>query len=171
MIGRHWRLLGPAWALPAALYLMVAFVAPLASNMLGAGAGLGAYRRLLTDPYYLGILAETLWVSLATTILCLLVGYPVAYFMVRYAGRWRRAILFMLLSPLLVTTVMRTFGWRALLARRGLLAAALPFLGIDGRPPDLLDQPVAVYLGLVHVMAPFAVMSIAAVLQGDRCPT
>lgn len=166
---RRFRLLGGRWALPAVLFLVAGFVFPLLDNILRGGAQLDAYTRLLTDPYYLGILGETLWVSLATSLLCLVVGYPVAYVLVRYAGRWRSAILFLLVAPLLVSTVMRTFGWRALLARHGLVNALLQDWGVVARPPDILNQPVAVYLGLLHVMAPFMILSIASVLQGvDR---
>lgn len=162
-----YRLLGAGWTLPAVLFLLAFFVAPLVDNALRNGvAQFAGYRRLLTDIYYLGILGETLWVSLATSVLCLLVGYPVAYFMVRFAGRWKGAILFMLVAPLLTSTVMRTFGWRALLARRGLVNAWLLDWGVISHPTNILDQPIAVYLGLLHVLTPFMILSIAAVLQG-----
>ena len=166
MKAQRWRLLGPAWALPAVLYLSVAFIAPLLDNFMRGSGSADAYRRLLTDPYYLGILGETVWVSIATSLLCLLTGYPVAYFMVRHAGRSRSALLLLVMAPLLVTTVMRTFGWRALLSRHGFLTTLLSALNIPGGPPDLLNSQVSVYLGLVHVMAPFMIMSVAAVLQG-----
>jgi putative spermidine/putrescine transport system permease protein len=162
-----YRLLGGAWTLPAVLFLAAFLVAPLVNNSIHAGhAQWGEYQRLLTDPYYLGILGETLWVSAATTALCVLVGYPVAYFMVRFAGRWQGMIVLLLVAPLLTSTVMRTFGWRALLARRGLVNSWLLDWGWISHPSDILNQPIAVYIGLVHVMAPFMVLSIATVLQG-----
>jgi putative spermidine/putrescine transport system permease protein len=61
---------------------------------------------------------------------------------------------------------MRTFGWRVLLARRGLLNTWLLDWGLIARPANLADDPIAVYIGLVHVLVPFMVLSIAAVLQG-----
>jgi len=167
--GRNFRLLGWGWTLPAVLFLIGCFVAPLIDNMLRNGSHPEAYWRLLSDPYYLSVIGETLWVSIATSLLCLIVGYPVAYFMVRHAGRARPLIVFLLVAPLLVSTVMRTFGWQALLARHGLMNAAFAALGLIGRPTDMAGQPFAVYLGLVHVMAPFMILSIASVLQGvDR---
>jgi putative spermidine/putrescine transport system permease protein len=162
-----YRLFGGGWTLPVVLFLAVFLVAPLVNNTIHAGwAQWGEYRRLLTDPYYLGILGETVWVSAFTTALCVILGYPVAYFMVRFAGRWQGIIMFLLVAPMLTSTVMRTFGWRALLARRGLMNAWLQNWSLIDRPSDILNQPIAVYIGLLHVMLPFMVLSIATVLQG-----
>lgn len=174
---RGFRLVGPAWTIPALLFLAAFFVLPLAANLVrsepsGDAAGQGAlfyYVKLLTDAYYAGVLLTTLKVSTITTLVCLLAGYPVAYFMARYAGRWTGFFVFILIAPLLTSIIMRTFGWRVLLARRGLVNATLNQLGLIGRPTNLAEEPFAVYLGLVHVLIPFMVLSILAVLQGvDR---
>ena len=171
---RGYRLASPLWTAPVLLFLAVFFVAPLAHNLLRAdpdgGASQGGplffYAKLLTDGYYLGVLGETIKVGALTTALCLVIGYPVAVFMVRHAGRWNSVIVFLLVAPLLTSIIMRTFGWQVLLARRGLLNLALIDLGLATRPPALATEPVAVYIGLVHVLVPFMVLSIAAVLQG-----
>lgn len=169
----RYRLARPSWALPALLFLLVFFVLPLAENarrsfVQGEAATAGTwyyYTKLLTDPYYLGVLVETLQVSVVVTLVCLVMGYPVAIFIVRYAGRWRGLILFSLIAPLLTSIIMRTFGWRVLLARRGLLSTVLLDMGLIQHPIDLVDDPVAVYIGLVHVLIPFMVLSITPVLQ------
>ncbi|MEJ1976424.1 MAG: ABC transporter permease [Acetobacteraceae bacterium] len=171
---RPYRLAGPSWCLPVLLFLAVFFVIPLASNLVrsnptGEAAASGPffyYIKLLTDPYYAGVLLETLKVGLITTLASLLVGYPVAYFMVRHAGRWNALIVFFVIAPLLTSIIMRTFGWRVLLARHGLLNAWLMGLGLVTRPDNIADEPIAVYIGLVHVLVPFMVLSITAVLQG-----
>jgi putative spermidine/putrescine transport system permease protein len=162
--------------LPAGLFLVVFFVMPLIGNArlsLTApnvqGWTLLYYAKLFGDPYYLGVVLNTLWVSFLTTVICLVIGYPVAYFLVRRAGRLAPAMIFFLVAPLLTSIIMRTFGWRVLLARKGLLSAWLLDLGLISRPIDLLNQPIAVYIGLVHVLVPFMVLSIAPVLQSiDR---
>jgi putative spermidine/putrescine transport system permease protein len=167
------RLAPPRWAWPAFAVLAIFFVMPLAQNAatsVTAGqartAGYGVYYlKLLTDPYYLGILAETLQVGLITTLVCLVLGYPIAFFIVRFAGRWKGAILFCLIAPLLTSIIMRTFGWRVLLARRGIINATLLDIGLIERPIDLLNNSVSVYVGLVHVLIPFMVLSIAAVIE------
>jgi putative spermidine/putrescine transport system permease protein len=170
---RPYRLAGPSWIIPVLLFLGFFFVIPLGANILrslqaGQAATNGPlfyYIKLLTDAYYRGVIVETLKVAAISTVLCLIVGYPVAYFMVRFAGRWNAIIVFLLIAPLLTSIIMRTFGWRVLLARRGLLTTLLFDWGVIPRPLNLADEPFAVYLGLVHVLAPFMILSITAVLQ------
>lgn len=167
-----YRLSHPLWALPVLLSLLAFFVVPLAANVFRTAEGLalggigGNYVKLLTDPYYFGVLMETMKVSVLVTLLSLIVGYPVAFFMVRFAGRWNALIVFFVIAPLLTSIIMRTFGWRVLLARRGLLNTALGSLGLVSHPQNIADERIAVYIGLVHVLVPFMVLSISAVLQG-----
>ena len=171
---RGYRLASPLWTAPVLLFLALFFVAPLVYNVVRGASADGVsqhtplffYTKLLTEGFYLGVLLETLKVALLTTVLCLVIGYPVAFFMVRHAGRWNGVIVFLLVAPLLTSIIMRTFGWQVLLARRGLLNLALIDLGLATRPAALATEPAAVYIGLVHVLVPFMVLSIAAVLQG-----
>lgn len=164
----------PSWVIPAVLFLLVFFLAPLVANVvrsssLGDAATAGPwfyYRKLLFDSYYVGVLLETLKVSAITVVGCLLVGYPLSYFMVRYAGRWNSLIVFCLIAPLLTSIIMRTFGWTVLLARHGLLNRWLLDSGLISKPLETLNQPIAVYIGLIHVLVPFMVLSITSVLQG-----
>ena len=165
------RLAQPVWTVPVLLFLAAFFVLPLAANLdRGGGAGAAiAYSKLFLDPYYVGVLLVTLKVATIATLASLVVGYPVAYFMARHAGRWTGALVFVVVAPLLTSIIMRTFGWRVILARRGVLNTVLNSLGLLDRPPNLADDPIAVYIGLVHVLVPFMVLSILAVLQGiDR---
>ena len=157
---------------PAALYLIVFFVWPLIGNARLSltvsgqpGLSFAHYAKLFGDPFYFEIILRTLWVSALTTLICVVIGYPVAYFLVRRAGRLAPLMIFLLVAPLLTSIIMRTFGWRVLLARRGLISTWLLDLGLIEKPIDILNQPVAVYIGLVHVLVPFMVLSIAPVLQ------
>ena len=160
---------------PAILFLATFFVFPLLENLYrsflldGAGrgvAGLGSYQRLLFDPFYLNVIFQTIALSAIVTVICILIGYPVAYYMVRHAGRWYSIIIFLLIMPLLTSIIMRTYGWRVLFARRGLLNLLLQDFGIIDQTLNLLNSPEAVVIGLVHVLVPFAALSIASVLQG-----
>jgi len=167
--------LGFAWTLPAILFLVLFFVLPLADNAVGslfAGGGrlsAASYAKLLTDSYYVAVILRTLGVSLLVTAICLVIGYPIAYFLVRHAGRWSSLVIFLLIAPLLTSIIMRTFGWRVLFARRGIVNLLLVDLGVIERPLNVLQQPASVIIGLVHVLVPFMVLSIASVLQGiDR---
>ncbi len=170
MTKRGYQLASAWWCVPVVLFLAGFFVAPLVANITraqhGAGEGGSYYVKLLTDPYYAGILFETFKVGAITTLASLVVGYPVAFFMVRFAGRWSGLVVFFVIAPLLTSIIMRTFGWRVLLARRGLLNTWLGDLGLITHPVNISDQTIAVYIGLVHVLVPFMVLSISAVLQG-----
>lgn len=164
--------LGPLWALPAVLFLCGFFLFPLGANIMrGFQSADGSftfahYGTLLTDAYYSGIVLETFKVAIITTLTCLLLGYPVAYFMVRHAGKWNTVIVFCLIAPLLTSIIMRTFGWQVLFARKGLINNFLIDWNIISKPLRVVDTELMVYVGLVHVLVPFMVLSISAVLQG-----
>jgi len=164
---RRWLL-----AVPAIGFLLIFFALPLIQN---AGRSLeletpntdafANYAKLLLDPYYRGVVFETIKLSLFSTLICIVVGYPVAYYMVRRAGRWAMPMLFMLIAPLLTSIIMRTFGWRVLFARRGIVNSFLEWAHITDGPLKLLDNTFAVYVGMVHIMVPFMVLSIIPVLR------
>jgi putative spermidine/putrescine transport system permease protein len=173
---RFW--ISPAVVLcaPVLIVLVMFFGMPLYENALrsvGISAIPGAhsaftlqyYHKLFSDPYYLGIIFETLKMSLWTTFWCLIVGYPVAYFMVRRAGRFAGPLMFVLIMPLLTSIIMRTFGWNVLLGRHGLVNEALLALGAIDRPLRMTQGEAIVYVGNVHVMVSFMVLSIIPVLR------
>lgn len=172
--GRRMRLLAPPFlALPAVLFLVVFFVMPLIDNgmrsVISADGGftLSRYVSLLTDGFYLWIIAQTVLLSAGVTIISIIIGYPVAYFLVRKAGRFSGLIIFLLIAPLLTSIIMRTFGWQVLFARRGLVNNLLvDQLGILSAPLRLTNSPEIAIAALVHVLVPFMVLSIATVLQG-----
>jgi putative spermidine/putrescine transport system permease protein len=124
------------------------------------------YVRFFGDAYYWGVLGQTILLSLVTAAICVLVGYPVAFYLVRHAGRWSGLVMFGLVAPLLTSIVMRTFGWRALLGRQGLVNMVLLDLGVVERPVDMASGITTVLIALVHVLVPFMVLSIAAALEG-----
>lgn len=169
-LNRRWLL-----AAPAVVFLLIFFAAPLFQNAMRSfdvvvdpalGGGMFQnYWKLLVDPYYRGVVVETIKVSAYTTVLCLLIGYPIAYFMVRRAGRLAMPMVFLLIAPLLTSIIMRTFGWRVLFARRGPVNDLLEWLHLIDRPLKLLDGVFAVYVGTVHITVPFMVLSIIPVLR------
>ncbi len=171
---RRFQLTRPSWTVPVVLFLSLFFIVPLISNILrgsatsevAQGGFLAPYIKLFTDPYYFGVLLTTLQVAVTATVASLVIGYPVAYFMARYAGRWSGIMVFVLVAPLLTSIIMRTFGWRVLLSRRGVVNTLLNQVGLVTRPTNISDETIAVYIGLVHVLVPFMVLSILAVLQG-----
>jgi putative spermidine/putrescine transport system permease protein len=174
----HRKPRGLSWllALPAALFLLVFFVLPLLDNGMRSLVGaegqltLTRYSALLTDSFYLRVTAETILLSAGVTAICIVIGYPVAYVLVRKSGRWAGLIIFLLIAPLLTSIIMRTFGWQVLFARRGLVNnLLLDQLGLIDAPLRLTNSPGIAIAALVHVLVPYMVLSIATVLQSvDR---
>lgn len=165
------RIASGKWALPALVFLLVFFVLPLLANIarsLPSGNPFEHYARLLSDAYYLGVIWQTVKISALTALACLIIGYPVAYFMARHAGRWNAPIVFLLTAPLLTSTIMRTFGWTVLFGRRGLVNTWMIDLGLFERAVNMVNTEIMVYVGLIHVLAPFMVLSITSVLQGTN---
>lgn len=161
---------------PAGLFLAGFFLAPLFDTIwrsVGTQAGdftLERYVRLFSDSFYLRAIAETLALSAGVTAICVVAGYPIAYYLVRHAGRWRGFIIFTLIAPLLTSIIMRTFGWQVLFARRGAVNLMLvDWFGLVASPIRFTGSLSITIAALVHVLLPFMVLSIAPVLQGiDR---
>src|SRR5258708_31649698 len=134
---RDYAVARPVWAAPAIAALTLLFAVPLAHNAWqsltkeeATADAFFYYRKIISDPYYRGVLFETLSVSFIVTVLCLLLSYPVAYYLARHARRSRPAILFLLVAPLLTSVIMRTLGIRLILAKQGLLNALLDIVSL-----------------------------------------
>ena len=120
------------------------------------------YRKLF-DLYYLRLFGRTLRLGLVTTIVCVLLGYPVAYFLARARPRVLTIGLFLLIMPLMVSTVIRVFGWIVILGRKGLVNQTLVALGLE--PVKLLYTETAVVIGLVNIFLPFMVLPLMASIE------
>ena len=165
-----WLLSAPAFVLFACLLLVpLALTAVLSFQVFDHATGvkssftLAHYAAVLTDDYYHAIFWRTLWISALTTLICVLVGAPEAYVLSRMGSPWRAIFLLVVLAPLLVSVVVRAFGWSMLLGREGLVNQALHFIGIG--PMKLLYTEAAVVIALVHVMLPFMVIPVWTSLQ------
>jgi putative spermidine/putrescine transport system permease protein len=123
------------------------------------------YTRFLFDRFYLEVLGVTLRISLAVTLLTLLTGYPVAVYLLRVGPRERALLMLLVVSPLLVSLVIRSFGWVIVLGPQGLVNASLLALGLVDRPLKLMYTETAVVIGLAHVFYPFMVLSIYGALH------
>jgi putative spermidine/putrescine transport system permease protein len=124
------------------------------------------YRRFLFDPFYFGVLLTTLKLSLFVTLACFLTGYPVALYLARTPPRERAALMLLVISPLVVSLVIRSFGWLVILSPRGVVNALLVGLELVEAPVKLIYTQTAVVIGLAHVYYPFMVLAIHSALQG-----
>jgi len=171
-----WFLLAPPLALalvffvvPVVYLFWVSLHAASSSELYGAALTLRNYADVLGDSFYLGIVRRTLGVAAVILGLCLVVGYPVAYFVALLPPRRRMLALLVLLFPLMVSNVVRAYGWVALLERRGVVNTTLRDLGIIDAPLDLLYTTSAVVVALMTILLPYMVISIANTLAAlDR---
>ncbi|CAI3789042.1 Spermidine/putrescine transport system permease protein PotB [Pseudomonas sp. MM227] len=124
---------------------------------------LANYAALLSDGYFYEIFWRTFWISALVTLLCVVIGVPEAYILSRMGTPWRSIFLILILTPLLISVVVRAFGWSLLLGADGLINQAIAALG--GRPLKMLYTPFAVILALVHVMLPFMIIPVWTSLQ------
>lgn len=150
--------------LPAGLFCIVSFYQRSDSGFYDPVFTVGNYASALGDLFYLRSLWLTLWMSLATTAACLLIGYPAAYLLSRLSARIRKLLLILLLFPLLLSTVIRAYGWMALLGRRGLVNQLLLQAGWTEYPIAFLYTDATVLLGLVSILLPYMIINIANTL-------
>ena len=155
---------------PGALWLALFFAVPLGITVaisLGQPGDLGGviygwnpsnYADAL-DPLFAPVLLRSVSYAAATAALCLLIGYPVAYTIARYGGRWKNALIAAILLPFLINYLVRTYAWVALLSDEGLVN------NVIGRDIGWLNTPWAVIGGLVYGYLGFMILPVYAALE------
>lgn len=166
------RRLDPALLLvaPAVLYLAVVYAVPLGLLLVKSvrtpdGFSLSSFVAFFADPFSWRVLGNTLRIALWTTLVCLLVGYPVAFALARAKGLPQTALLVALILPLSVGVVVKAFAWQILLRRDGLVSGTLVSLGIVDEPMRLLFTETGLVIGAVNVFLPFMVMPLYSVIR------
>jgi putative spermidine/putrescine transport system permease protein len=171
-----WFLLAPPLVLALVFFVVplvylfwVSLHASSTSELYGAALTLRNYSDVLGDSFYLTIVRRTLGVAAVILGLCLLIGYPVAYFVALLPVRRRMLAILLLLFPLMVSNVVRAYGWVSLLERRGVVNSTLRDLHLIDAPLDLLYTPSAVVIALMTILLPYMEISIANTLAAlDR---
>ena len=121
------------------------------------------YTTLFTRSIYVNAYLRSIWVSLLTTLACLLLGYPLALFIVRQPARWRTPLLFLILIPFWTNFLVRIYAWQIILSNNGLINSALGNLGLPQL--NLLNTEGATLLGLVYGELPFMVLPLYAAID------
>jgi putative spermidine/putrescine transport system permease protein len=148
------------FVLPIAYLLFVSFMTHSQNELYLLKPSLDNYIAIATDPFYLRIIERTLIASVFVLGLCLLIGYPVAAYIAGCTPRRRLLLLLVLLFPLMVSNVIRAYGWITLLSRRGVVNSALQGAGLIERPLLMLPGLEAVVIGLMTILLPFMIISI-----------
>jgi spermidine/putrescine transport system permease protein len=171
------RLGGGVLMAPAAAWYLAFFVVPLGfilvySFLTSADYGgidykfnLGNYPQLLSDPIYLRIFLNTMVMAFSGTVLCLAVGFPLAYFLATRAGRWKNLFLVMLIVPFWTSFLTRTYAWLILLSDNGPLAHVLRQSGLLHGDLSFLYTYKAVLMGIVYNYLPLMIFPLYVSLE------
>lgn len=122
------------------------------------------YARLF-DTLYGKIMLFSLAVGLGTTVLCLLIGYPMAYYLARAPARQRSLLLFLILLPFWTNFIIRIYAWMMILRSQGFLDSILQWAHLTTAPLNLLYTPTAVMIGMVYEFLPFMVLPLYTSLE------
>jgi len=162
----------PAFAVLAAVFFIpVGYLASFSlrprtgPGMVGDGFTAANYVRFLSDPFYLGVLFDTVMIGAAVVGICLLLAYPTAYVLARMRGPGRGFLIFLVLSPLFITTVVRNLGWFPILGDSGLVNWLLMSTGLTGAPVKLTNNTAGIIIAMVHTFLPFMILALVTVIQ------
>jgi spermidine/putrescine transport system permease protein len=112
------------------------------------------------DPIYIPVLLRSVFYAALTTLLCFAIGYPVAYYIARYGGRYRNALIALLVLPFFVNYLVRTYAWVALLSDEGLINNGLKDIGLIDEPIRMINTPFAVIGGLTYGYLIFMILPV-----------
>jgi spermidine/putrescine transport system permease protein len=129
--------------------------------------GFANYALFLGEPIYWNTLLRTATISILVTVLTLIVGFPIAYYIAKIARpNLKGAMLLFCLIPLWVSDLVRAFGWIVLLRETGLVSGALQWAGLVSGPVEMLYNDVTVVIGLVYTVVLFMIVPLVATLDG-----
>jgi len=154
------------FVLPFGVMLYQSFFLSLLQSPAGSSPTLANYAKAFGDFFYLRVLLQTLALGAAVTGLALVLGYPVAYVLARTRTRWRQLLIFLVISPLVVSIVIRSYGWMVLLGRVGTVNTVLQALGLVEKPLPLMYNWFGVVVALTHVLLPFMILTLTSVIEG-----
>jgi spermidine/putrescine transport system permease protein len=175
MLRRSARLRLGLLIFPGLLWLVLFFALPLLVIVLysvltpGPRGGvlftftLNNYVELFTQDLYVNAYVRSVWIGVVTTLLCLLISYPLALYIVQQSPRWRSVLLFLILIPFWTNFLVRTYAWMLILSNNGILNSLIQAVGLPRQ--TLLNTTGAVVVGLIYGELPFMVLPIYASLD------
>jgi len=170
-----WQEVPSFFALPAFVWIMIFFYLPLVAiigwstfiydpQMQSYHFSLANYASLYDASFYL-ILKRSLIFAFVVTVSCLLLGFPVAYFLARKAKRFKGLFLFFLMLPFGINVLVQAYSWFFILGDSGLLNNLLLSIGLITKPLSMLYTPAAVYIGAIYSYIPFMILPIYTILE------
>lgn len=171
---RRFPLIILALLVPMAIINLIAFILPVfrlgqisfmesrSGGVLTGNYTTESYVHFLTDSFSLDLIGNSLLLSLSVTFITLCCAYPIALFLHRVSPRWRNILFVITVSPLLVSSVVRTYGWMVILGDQGFLNGMLISSGLISEPLRLVNNWLGVTIGLVEVLIPYMALSLIA---------
>jgi putative spermidine/putrescine transport system permease protein len=162
-----------AWLLliPPAIFLIVFFFIPLLRIFIisltdkDGNLSLASYAQFFQTDIYLRVILLTFRVSLVVTLLCLVLGYPVAYMMTKCSKRVCSLIMIVVMIPFWTSLLVRTYAWMILLRTEGVINNLLMAIGLIDAPLTLYKNTLGVYIGMTHILLPYMILSLYPVLS------
>ncbi|WP_226527867.1 ABC transporter permease [Metabacillus niabensis] len=156
--------------LPGLLFLTIFMIIPIfltigTTFFTDNGFSIQGYLDFFKDKYFVDILLTTLRVSVITTIICILLGFPAAYYISKLGPRKKALLLLLTIFPLLTSSVVRSFSWMIIIGKNGLLNNVLISIGLINEPLDILYTPTAIIIGLVHLFLPLIIITLVGVME------
>jgi putative spermidine/putrescine transport system permease protein len=155
--------------LPAVLVLAVLFAYPLLGivnrSVYKAGYTLDMYRQIFRVPVYLQVILATFKVSALVTMVCLALGYPLAYMLATRRPRTAQLLMIIVVLPFFTSIIVRTYAWMVLLGRNGIVNQYLMALGLSDKPLLLLYNQGGVVIGMSYVLLPYMVLTVYSVIR------
>ena len=166
---------------PATIYVGIGLLIPLAillryslnqfvpGKFMVDALTLENYVKFFTDIYYTSVLWRTVRVAQITTVICLIMGFPLAYVLARTQTRFKTLLIMLVVLPLFVGNAVRAAGWMVAFSNKGLINASLMGLGVIDTPLEIMFTETAVIIGITAVNLPFMVLTLQSVIEGiDR---
>jgi putative spermidine/putrescine transport system permease protein len=124
------------------------------------------YVKFFSDPYYTGVLWTTLRVAALCTVICLVMGLPLAYVLARTQSRFKNVLIMLVVLPLFVGNAVRAAGWMTVFGSKGFLNVSLMKLGVVSEPLQIMYTEGAVVAGIIAVNLPYMVLTLQSVIEG-----
>ena len=156
--------------LPLLLAMIVLFIFPISriliTSLFDHGITFVHYSRAISDSVYLRVLGKTLEISLLTTIICLILGYPTAYIMAMAKPKVRNLLITVVALSLIMSLLVKNYSWTILLQDTGVINTYLMRLGIISKPLPLMYNLFGVLVGMVQMLLPFMILPLFSVISG-----
>ena len=155
---------------PALLFLLIIYVYPLAKMILMSlfdpDFTLKHYQEFISTSVYIKVFYNTIKISFFSTLICLFVGYPVSFLLASVSPKTRGLMIIFVIIPFWISLLVRNYAWMVLLGRNGIFNSMLLELGLISAPLKLMYNAFGMYVGMVHILLPYMIFPMFAVMSG-----